>query len=129
MSTGSVSSGHLAVKSAPFFADVPQASLQGLIEDAHGLSGRELLKGLTHLNRRSRRALLKAPEWVVHLYAGARGRKPFSNLASGDIAVLELDIRRGSDQDVLKSPAWRVLVWGALNGKVSHVLGGPRAVP
>ena len=125
VSTGSVSSGHLAVKSAPFFADVPQASLQGLIEDVRGLSGWELLKGLTHLNRRSRRALLKAPEWAVHLYAGARGRKPFSNLASGDVAVLELDIRRGSDQDVLKSPAWRVLVWGALNGKVSHVLGGP----
>ena len=125
VSTGSVSSGHLAVKSAPFFADVPQASLQGLIEDAHGLSGWELLKGLTHLNRRARRALLKAPEWVVHLYAGGPGRKPFADLSSGDMAVLELDIRRGSGQDVMKSPAWRVLVWGAMYGKVSHVLGGP----
>ena len=73
ISTGSVSSGNLAAKSAPFFADVSQASLQGLIEDAHGLSGWELLKGLTHLNRRARRALLKAPEWVVHLYARGYG--------------------------------------------------------
>ena len=71
----------------------------------------------------------KAPEWVVHLYAGGPGRKPFADLSSGDMAVLELDIRRGSDQDVMKSPAWRVLVWGAMYGKVSHVLGGPLGGP
>ena len=90
----------------------------------HGFSRWELLKGLTHLNRRARRALLKAPEWVVHLYAGGPGRKPFVDLSSGDMAVLELDIRRDSDQDVMKSPAWRVLVWGAMYGKDSHMLGG-----
>ena len=106
-------------------ADVPQAALQGLVEDVAQVSGWELLKGLTHLNRRRRRALLNAPEWIVHLYAGAPGPKPFSHLESKNVAVLELDITRGSDQDVLRTPSWRVLVWGAVQGKVSHLLGAP----
>ena len=125
VSTGATSSAHLAVSAAPFFADVPQASLQGLVQDLKGVSGWELLKGFTHLNRRSRRTLLNAPEWIVHLYAGPRRPTQFSTLASGDVALLELDITRSADQDVLKDPAWRILVWGALNGKLSHLLGGP----
>ena len=88
-------------------------------------SGWELLKGLAHLNRHKRRALLQAPEWVVHLYAGTPGPKPFASLESRNVALLEFGITRSADQDVLKSPAWRVLLWGAVNGKVSHVMGGP----
>ena len=125
VTTGSTTSTHLAVSAAPFFADVPLACLRGLVEDVSQASGWELLKGLTHLNRHKRRALLQAPEWVVHLYAGAPGPKPFASLESRNVALLEFDIIRSADQDVLKSPAWRVLFWGAVNGKVSHVMGGP----
>ena len=115
----STTSAHLAVLAAPFFADVPLACLRGLVEDVSKASGWELL------NRHKRRALLQAPEWVVHLYAGAPGPKPFASLESRNVALLEFDITRSADQDVLKSPAWRVLLWGAVNGKVSHVMGGP----
>ena len=113
VSLGSTNSAQLALQAAPFLADVPQSALQGLVEDVAQVSGWELLKGLMHVNRRRRRALLNAPEWIVHLYAGAPGPKPFSHLESKNVAVLELDINitRGSDQDVLRTPSWRVLVW------------------
>ena len=65
VTTGSTTSAHLAVSAAPFFADVPLACLRRLVEDVSQASGWELLKGLTHLNRHKRRALLQAPEWVV----------------------------------------------------------------
>ena len=92
------------------------ACLPGLVEDVSKASGWELLKGLTHLNRHKRRSLLQAPEWVVHLY-----------LESRNVALLELASTKSADQDVLKSPAWRVLLdlWGAILDKVSHVMGGP----
>ncbi|CAE7864216.1 GIP, partial [Symbiodinium necroappetens] len=65
VSLGSTNSAQLALQAAPFLADVPQAALQGLVEDVAQVSGWELLKGLTHLNRRRRRALLNAPEWIA----------------------------------------------------------------
>ena len=81
VTTGSTTSAHLAVSAAPFFADVPPACLRGLVEDVSQSSGWELRKGLTHLNRHNRRALLQAPEWVVHLYAGTPGPNPLPVLS------------------------------------------------
>ena len=62
---------------------------------------------------RSTQRLCVAASPGVGLYAGTPGPKPFASLESRNVALLELGLTRS------------VLLWGAVNSKVSHVMGGP----
>ena len=60
----------MAVQAAPFFRDVPQQALFGITEAVAEDNGWDALRGLTHLNRRTRKRLWGSRQWVVHLFAG-----------------------------------------------------------
>ena len=85
----------LGIQSAPFFQDVPEESLYGLAEAIPITNGWDALKGLKHLNRRSRRSLWASSQWVVHLYAGRRPNEEIKFLEKQGFVVLELDVERG----------------------------------
>ena len=46
-------------------------------------------------------------------------------LDQGDTVVLEFDVERSPGLDVLRSEVWRMLLWGAKEGKIDVVMGGP----
>ena len=73
-SSGNPASGNMAVSTAPVFQEVPDRSLAGLLpsEDVDAISlwkARE--EGMPGLNRRKRKALHRASNWVIHLFAGS----------------------------------------------------------
>ena len=88
------------ISSAPFFRDVPQPCLDGLCEAIPEINGWEALKGLQHLNRRTRKRLWASDKWVVHLFAGERKKDEIYHLESHGYTVLELDISRGYSSSI-----------------------------
>ena len=115
----------LGIQSAPFFQDVPEESLYGLAEAIPITNGWDALKGLKHLNRRSRRSLWASSQWVVHLYAGRRPNEEIKFLEKQGFVVLELDVERGKSHDVGDPLVWRALEWAARKGRIASIIGGP----
>ena len=58
-----------AIDAAPFFREVPAQCLYGLVEAVPETNGWEILRGLQHLNRRTRKKLWSSDKWVVHLFS------------------------------------------------------------
>ena len=110
---------------APFFDGVPQQALQGLVEAAPCTNGWDALKGLVHLNRRTRKRLWESSQWVLHLYAGKRPNDEILFLERQGFVVLELDIQRGKSHDVNNPLVWRALEWAARHGRIASIIGGP----
>ena len=71
------------------------------------------------------KALHRASNWVVHLFAGPGTHKAFKRLESQDTTVVELDICRSRSQDLYHDPLWTLLVKVAKLGRVAAVIGGP----
>ncbi|CAE7579192.1 GIP [Symbiodinium sp. CCMP2592] len=75
VSSSAPASGHMAVSTAPFFQDVPDRALSGILP-SEAVDSKTLWKaleeGMPNLNRRRRKALHRASNWVVHLFAGAK---------------------------------------------------------
>ena len=120
--------GHMAVSTAPFFQDVPDRALSGILpsEDVDSKTlWKALEEGMPNLNRRRRKALHRASSWVVHLFAGPGTHKAFKRLESQDTVVVELDICRSRSQDLYHDPLWTLLVKVAKLGRVAAVIGGP----
>ena len=71
-------SGQMAVSTAPFFQEVPDKALQGILPP-QGVDAEPfwdaIKRALPHLNRRRRKALHQSKNWVVHLFAGAKSHK------------------------------------------------------
>ena len=72
-----------------------------------------------------RRKLWSSKRWIVHLFAGVEGHWQIMRLDQGDAMAIELDSARCAGQDLLRSETWRMLLWGAVMGKVDVVMGGP----
>ncbi|CAE7567435.1 hypothetical protein AK812_SmicGene3199 [Symbiodinium microadriaticum] len=125
--TGSFESGLRAVRDAPFFADLPGECLQEMIPTNGLWAGWDILKEIGFLNRPQKRKLLNAKRWVVHLFAGKEGHGELMKLDQGDVTVIELDLARCKGQDILRDETWRMLLWGAKEGKIDVILGGPPA--
>ena len=103
----------MAVSTAPFFQDVPDRALSGILpsEDVDSKTlWKALEEGMPNLNRRRRKALHRASNWVVHLFAGPGTHKSFKRLESQDTVVVELDICRSRSQDLYHDPLWTLLV-------------------
>ena len=114
-----------ALRDAPFFRDVPGECLGGLVPDELPKGGWEAVKNVSFLSRPQRRRLLGAKRWIIHLFSGDPGHYEISKLDRGDAIVLQLDIRNSKAQDILSPSTWRMLMWGALHGRIDLVMGGP----
>ena len=125
--TGSFESGLRAVRDAPFFADLPGECLWELIPTKGLWSGWEIMKDIGYFTRAQRRKILHSKRWVVHLFAGAEGHWEIMKLDQGDTTVIELDLARCRGHDIFRDETWRMLMWGAKEGKIEVILGGPPA--
>ncbi|CAE7344119.1 unnamed protein product [Symbiodinium sp. KB8] len=114
-----------AIEAAPFLRDVPEPCKAGLVDAIPDMNGWEVLKGLKHLNRRTRKKLWCSDKWAVHLFAGEREKKEIWHLERHGYAVLELDISRGRTHNILLPSTWKVLEYAARMGKIAAVIGGP----
>ena len=122
---GAYESGLRAVRDAPFFEDIPGGCLEGLVPIAGLWSGWDIMKEVCFLSRAQRRRLLTSKRWVVHLFAGREGHWEIMKLDQGDTTVIELDLARNAGQDLFRTEVWRMLLWGAKEGKVDVIMGGP----
>ena len=83
------------------------------------------MKGLKHLNRRTRKKLWASHNyWAIHLYAGKKQNEEILFLEKQGFAVLELDIERGKSHDVCDGFVWSAIEWAARSGRVASVVGG-----
>ncbi|CAE7453194.1 TY5A [Symbiodinium sp. CCMP2592] len=114
-----------AVESAPFLQEVPRQCKAGLVEPFPEANGWSALKGLEHLNRRTRKRLWSSDKWLVHLFSGKKERKDLHHLEAHGYTILELDIERGRTHDLLKTATWRAIEFGARKGKIAGIIGGP----
>ena len=84
------------------------------------------LSGLP-LNRSRRRKLQEG--FVVHLYAGEEEGYTLSRAlkeVGGDkTRLVEIDLKRGADHDMMKDEVYAALMGAAFNGLVLGVVGGP----
>ncbi|CAE7945558.1 unnamed protein product [Symbiodinium sp. KB8] len=123
--TGSFESGLRAVRDAPFFQDLPGDCLAQMIPSAGLRSGWDIMKQIGWLTRAQRRRLWSSKRWIVHLFAGVEGHWEIMRLDKGDAMVIELDSARCAGHDLLRSETWRMLLWGAVMGKIDVIMGGP----
>ena len=112
VSSPNTGSGQMAVSTAPFFQEVPDKALQGILPPQG-------------VDAERRKALHQSKNWVVHLFAGAKSHKPLMKLESDDTVVLELDIQRSAAQNVYNDALWSLLLRAAREGRLAAVLGGP----
>ena len=128
VTSGDLATGNMAISTAPFFQDVPDRALSGILTP--GGVEREpfwdaLRAALPHLNRRRRKALHDSKNWVVHLFAGSKPHQPLLKLESNGTVVLELDIERSQAQNLYNDALWSLLIRAAREGRIAAVIGGP----
>ncbi|CAE7947469.1 unnamed protein product [Symbiodinium sp. KB8] len=125
VANGAFDSGLRAVRDAPFFRDVPGECLSNLVPMQGLWSGWDIMKQVGFFTRAQRRKILTSKRWVVHLFAGREGHWEIMKLDQGDTTVIELDLDRCHGMDILRSETWRMLLWGAREGKIDAIIGGP----
>ena len=123
--TGDPDDGRRALRDAPFLQGLPGECLNGLVQGELRDSGWKVFKDIEFLSRAQRRRLWTAKRWIVHLCAGNPGHWEVFKLDKGSTTVLELDIQRCRSHDITRTSTWRLLMWGAMAGKIDVVLGGP----
>ncbi|CAE7325391.1 unnamed protein product [Symbiodinium sp. KB8] len=113
------------VRDAPFLQDLPGECLNGLIQAGVRDQGWKVMKAVDFLTRPQKRHLWCSKRWIIHLCAGNPGHWQFFQLDQGNTAVLELDVDRCRGHNVLGDSVWRLLLWGALTGRIDGIIGGP----
>ena len=113
------------VRDAPFFQDLPGECLNGLIQSGGRDQGWKVMKAVDFLTRPQKRHLWGSRRWIIHLCAGNPGHWQVFQLDQGNTAVLELDVDRCRGHNVLGDAVWRLLLWGALTGRIDGIIGGP----
>ncbi|CAE7352090.1 unnamed protein product [Symbiodinium microadriaticum] len=125
VANGAFVSGLRAIRDTPMFEDLPGECLTNLVPAAGLWSGWDIMKNIGFLTRAQRRRFLTSKRWVVHLFAGTEGHWEIMKLDQGDTVVLELDKDRCAGQDLMRNEVWRMLLWGAKEGKIDVIIGGP----
>ncbi|CAE7364368.1 unnamed protein product, partial [Symbiodinium microadriaticum] len=113
------------VRDAPFLQDLPGECLNGLVQPGVRDQGWKVMKAVDFLTRPQKRHLWGSKRWIIHLCAGNPGHWQVFQLDQGSTAVLELDIDRCRGHNVLGDAVWRLLLWGAITGRIDGVIGGP----
>ena len=128
VNSGDLATGNMAISTAPFFQDVPDRALSGILTP-EGVEREPFWDALRaafpHLNRRRRKALHDSKNWVVHLLAGSNPHKPLLKLESNGTVVLELDVERSQAQNLHNDALWSLLIRAAREGRIAAVIGGP----
>ena len=128
VNSGDLATGNMAISTAPFFQDVSDRALSGILTP-EGVAREPfwdaLRAALPHLNRRRRKALHDSKNWVVHLLAGSNPHKPLLKLESNGTVVLELDVERSQAQNLYNDALWSLLIRAAREGRIAAVIGGP----
>eukprot|EP00439_Symbiodinium_sp_Y106_P004177 s9189_g1.t1 len=122
---GSAESARLALTNAAWIDLAPETLHGNLLPDQSQSTGWQVLSGLHCLSRAKRRALHSSKNWVVHMYSGDRSNPSLQLPVGRDSVILNLDLRLSKSHDVRSHPAWQALVWGARNGRISHIVGSP----
>ncbi|OLP94026.1 hypothetical protein AK812_SmicGene23984 [Symbiodinium microadriaticum] len=122
---GSEDSACLALTNASWIDFAPDTLHSNLLPDQSQCKGWQALSGLHCLSRAKRRALRSSKNWIVHMFSGDRGTPSLQLPAGRDSVILNLDLRLSKGFDVRSHPAWNALVWGARNGRISHIVGSP----
>ena len=121
----SMEAGVRSLRDAEFLQMLPGTCLDGLLQGDLRRDSWKVMKGVHFLTRPQRRYLWTAKRWIVHLFAGAEGHHQIFHLDERGTAVIELDFKRCRGHDLMDPAVWRMLMWGAINGKVDAVIGGP----
>ena len=108
-----------------FLRGLPAECLEGLVQEGITPGSWSIMKSVDFLSRAQRRHLWGARRWIVHIFAGNPGHHQLFRLDEGSTAVLELDLDRCKAHDITAQSTWRLLMWGALTGKIDAVVGGP----
>ena len=128
VNSGDLATGNMAISTAPFFQDVPDLALSGILTP-EGVEREPfwdaLRAALPHLNRRRRKALHDSKNWAVHLFADSKPHKPLLKLESNGTVVLELDVERSQAQKLYNDALWSLLTRAAREGRIAAVIGGP----
>ena len=112
--------GYRAVMDNPVFGDLPEEVRSSLVEEIDLDSGWDYLKAFP-LPRRTRKRLYTSSGWCVNLFSGA-----FAVLEQEGAVVLNVDVLLSASWDLMaKKGAYRALLWGAMTGRISRLLGGP----
>ncbi|OLP75136.1 Retrovirus-related Pol polyprotein from transposon TNT 1-94 [Symbiodinium microadriaticum] len=119
------SEAYKSIEAATFLEGIPKQCVAGMFDAIPENNGWNVLKGLKHLNRKSRKRLWSSKSWMVHLFAGDRKKPELYHLENHGHVVLELDIERGRSQNILSPEVWRVLEWAAREGRITGIVGGP----
>ncbi|CAE7219047.1 unnamed protein product [Symbiodinium sp. CCMP2592] len=122
---GSLEAGLRALRDTPFLQDVPGECVDGLVQPGLHQKGWKVMKDVDFLTRPQKRYLWGARKWIVHLCAGNPGHYEFFRLDDGHTAVLEVDLDRCRGQDVMRTSTWKLLLWGAVTGRIDSIVGGP----
>ena len=109
----------------PSFKTYPGECLNGLIQSGVRDQGWKVMKAVDFLTRPQKPHLWGSKRWIIHLCAGNPGHWQVFQLDQGNTAVLELDIDRCRGHNVLGDAVWRLLLWGALTGRIDGIIGGP----
>ena len=108
----------------PAFRDLPEeVRRKVLVEPA------ETLRAIPW-NRRRRRSLeQKGRKAILHLYAGPREgytlERAVKELGGDHMDVLEIDLQRGPEHDMMSDELYAALLRGALDSRFDAVVGGP----
>eukprot|EP00439_Symbiodinium_sp_Y106_P048437 s3987_g6.t1 len=125
VATGGMEAGLRAVRDSPLLSELPGECVSGLAQANVIQDGWKVFEDIEYLSRPQRRRLWTAKRWVVHLYAGCPGHFQIFQLDEGDTVVIELDSQRNRGHDVTRSSTWRLLMWGAMQGRIETIIGGP----
>ena len=125
MTKGAYESGLRAVRDAPFFEGHPGGCLEGLVPSAGLWSGMGHHEGGMFSIKGAASKVAYVKEMGGTPVCGKRRNWEIMKLDQGDTTVIELDLARNAGQDLFRPEVWRMLLWGAKEGKVDVIMGGP----
>ena len=128
VTTGKFEDGFRALASAPWATDELRVDLAKIICDLpDGEPAAWDLMFQLGFNRRMRKRLM-SKDWIVKLCSGKRSPtdKMFKVIESGSTVVLDIDVQRLPQLDVLRAGpgVMMLLLWGAATGRIAAILNG-----
>ena len=125
---GKFEDGFRALVSMPWLRNVPREDLVKILADLPTTETEawELMKLLGY-NRRLRKRMLQK-DWIVKFYSGRKTQadKIFKPMDSNDSIVLDVDVFRNAQLDVLKDGkgVFLMMLWGAATGRIAGIMAG-----
>ena len=126
VNTGKFEDGFRAIVSMPWLRNVLREDLAKVVGDIPTSEEEawELMKQLGY-NRRMRKRLIHK-DWIVKFFSGRRTQadKIFRPMDTNDTVVLDVDLFRNTQLDVLKEGKgiYMLMMWGAATGRMASIM-------